>query len=216
MKIYKDTGIVLYRKKFMEADKLLSIFTYQHGKIKAIAIGSRKSNAKLSTATEHVVLSSFMFLESGHQNSLTKIIGGEIITTYPELRNDFRKYLYACRVIETVDLLTVEYNKNENKYELLIRTLELIKTVQNLELLYNAFLLRFLKYCGYGFDFEKKEIYNDEEVYLSKLGKISGLEIDNFYIPEHLKEKIETRCKGLLLTYARRSLLTWNITLKDF
>ncbi|HSX18283.1 MAG TPA: DNA repair protein RecO [Candidatus Saccharimonadales bacterium] len=70
MKQYATQGIVLTRTDYGEADRILTFLTKDHGKIKAIAKGVRKSKAKLAGSIELFSVS-----------DLTVIVGrGEINT----------------------------------------------------------------------------------------------------------------------------------------
>ena len=45
---FRTQAIILSRRDFGEADRLLTLFTPHHGKIRAIAKGARKPSARLS------------------------------------------------------------------------------------------------------------------------------------------------------------------------
>ena len=205
----KTKGIVLKREIFKEASKLLTMYTLEFGKIKAIAVGSKKINAKLLFATEPLVESNFMFLSNKIRN-FNKIIGGNILNTFYNLRNDFKKYFHACKILETVNSLTAEHSKNEKKYYLIIRTLNLLEKVNNPDLIYYAFLFRFLKLCGYELVFDQKFYYNDICLNLSGL---SSDKIDKLNLSDKVKKEIDTYCKKLLLNIVEKPLNTWKVNL---
>ncbi|MDO8591465.1 MAG: DNA repair protein RecO, partial [bacterium] len=70
MNRYVTQGIVLSRTDFGEADRILTFLTNDHGKVRAIAKGVRKSKSKLAGGIELFSIS-----------DLTLIIGrGEINT----------------------------------------------------------------------------------------------------------------------------------------
>lgn len=52
MKTVKDKAIILRRKSFGEADWMLTLFTQNHGKVRAVAKGARKINSRLSGFVE--------------------------------------------------------------------------------------------------------------------------------------------------------------------
>lgn len=52
MRCVKDKAIILRRKTFGEADWMLTLFTQNHGKVRAVAKGARKINSRLSGFAE--------------------------------------------------------------------------------------------------------------------------------------------------------------------
>jgi len=49
---YKAEGIILKRINFSEADKILTIFTKRHGKVRAIAKGVRRLTSRKAGSVE--------------------------------------------------------------------------------------------------------------------------------------------------------------------
>jgi len=199
----KTPGIVLNRFKIAEADKLVTVYSREYGKLKAIAPGARKINARLSSATEPLVETNFMFYGSITNNTILKIVGGELITLFPKIRSEYNRYLYGCNVIEIVDALTMDYSKNETKYNLIKRTLDLMQNSVNPDLIYYAFILRFLNLSGYGLDFADKDIYN---IKLLKLSKLSGQQVDTLEFTPAERKEIALQCKLLLHQHLPRRL----------
>jgi len=151
------SGLVLTREFYLENNKLLKIYTKEMGKISAIAVGACKINAKLLSITEPLTETEFTFAVSSLNLKMNrvKIIGGKLIESFTKLKNDINRYLIACKIIETVDLLTFDYVKNEPKYNLILKSLQLVEKSIHIERIYVAFLLRFLKLSGYGLELNR-------------------------------------------------------------
>ena len=49
--LYRDEGVVLRAIKLGEADRIVTIFTQGHGKIRAVAKGIRKTTSKFGRAS---------------------------------------------------------------------------------------------------------------------------------------------------------------------
>ncbi|MFH1667381.1 MAG: DNA repair protein RecO [Elusimicrobiota bacterium] len=166
MQYQRTRGIVLYSRKTGEVDKYLHIYSLELGKVKATATGSRKITAKLLAATEPVTETEFM-LYLNSKTSRIRVIGGILKNMFNPLKTNITKYSYACAVVNLVDSLTAEHEKNIHKYVLLKRTLELLETSKRPDYIYLAFALRFMKLCGYGLELNKcvnceTEVLNDE------------------------------------------------------
>lgn len=181
----KTIGIVLRREIVKESDKLLSIYTYDLGKIHAIAPGAAKISAKLLSITEPITKAEFMFYISEGNYSFLRIVGGELKNTFVDIKNNKEKYFYSCSAVEVVDLLTADFDKNIDKYNLLNRALELICNSRNPRRIYIAFVLRFIKLCGYKIYFSSK----NEEIF-RKFTSVSGEDVDNLNISEDLEKAV--------------------------
>jgi len=59
--LYKTEGIVLKSTEFKEADKIVTIYTKDYGKITAIAKGVRKIKSKFGSSLEILTHSVFLF-----------------------------------------------------------------------------------------------------------------------------------------------------------
>jgi DNA repair protein RecO (recombination protein O) len=170
------SGLVIGRKEIGNADKLLTIYTLEFGKVKVAAAGARKTSARLMMATEPLVETEFMFFTHSSPLRRMKVIGGKLIDLFPILRTDLRRYTIACQVAEVVDMLTYEQIKNEKKYYLIRRTFQLIEDTAHPQRMYTAFLLRFLRLCGYGLQLDKCVMcLSDDTKYFKFSLKKSGL-----------------------------------------
>jgi hypothetical protein len=50
--LYRDTGVVLRTHKLGEADRIVVLLTEQHGKVRAVAKGVRKTMSKFGSRLE--------------------------------------------------------------------------------------------------------------------------------------------------------------------
>ena len=102
---YRSEAVVLRRVDFGEADRLLTLYSREYGKIRAVAKGARKP---LSRKTGHVELfmRSRFFLAKGR--NLDIITQAEVIESYMALRSDLVRTTYASYAVELLDRFTVE------------------------------------------------------------------------------------------------------------
>ena len=52
MSVYRDQGVVLRTQKLGEADRIITLFTKEHGRIKAVAKGVRRTKSKFGARLE--------------------------------------------------------------------------------------------------------------------------------------------------------------------
>jgi len=121
MATIKTKGVILKRKNFGEADRILTVYTEKLGKVSVIAKGSRKALSKLAGHIEAFYLSNLMLAEGKNLYTLTS---AEIVKNYPNLRNNLETANQAFYVMEIIDKLTEESNPSKEIFLLLVDTLK--------------------------------------------------------------------------------------------
>lgn len=101
----RTPALILKRRDFGEADRLLTLLTPQHGKLDVIAKGARKPT---STKTGHVELFTLadMLIHRGREMGI--LVQVEMIEPYLELREDLMRGAYASYAAELLDRFTAE------------------------------------------------------------------------------------------------------------
>lgn len=107
MPSYKATGIVIHRTSLGETDKIVTLYTGEHGKLSAVAKGARRPGSRISGATE-LFVASRLLLATG--KSLDIVSQCEVTDTFPDLRGDLGKLARATYMCELLDRLTVEHD----------------------------------------------------------------------------------------------------------
>src|SRR3990167_2736637 len=88
MPSYKTRGIIIKRSNFSEADRLVTIFSKDRGKIRAIAKGVRRPLSKLGGHIELFCLTNFVIAEG---RNLDIISGAEIEKCFFDIRSGLDK-----------------------------------------------------------------------------------------------------------------------------
>jgi len=149
---FTTKGIILNSSLVRESDRLVSILTEDMGRVRAVAPGAHKISARLLCATEPGVESTLTFYDNTRNTYVARITGGVILRTFPALKCGLERYLITSKILEIVDSLLPEREPNTRKYSLVLRTLELLEIAGNGRRIYLAFVLRFLKLCGWGLE----------------------------------------------------------------
>lgn len=121
MRAFKTEGIVLKRRDFGEADRILIVFTLTRGKVSVVAKGVRRITSRRAGNVE-LLNRVTMFLYPG--KNFCTLTEATAIDTYQKLKEDLTLSTYAYHILELVDKLTVEDQANRVLYELLVRVLE--------------------------------------------------------------------------------------------
>lgn len=145
MKLYKADGVVLRAWDCGSGDKLLVLFSKEHGKIKVMAHGAAKPASRKRGAVQSFTRSSFLIRRGRELDSVSQCEGVEM---FPFLRSDLARLGYASYLAELVDALAPEGEPNEPLFNLLLVTMRLLAEGDP-ELLARAFEIRAAALLGY-------------------------------------------------------------------
>jgi DNA repair protein RecO (recombination protein O) len=143
---FKTEGIILKRSNYGEADKILTIYTKYHGKIRAIAKGVRKLTSRKAGSLElfnHTVV----FLVKG--KNLDIITETQCINLFKPWRRDLIKVGIAYYFCELVDKLTPDNQPSEIVFGLLREYLGMMNSQDNFSLV-RGFEEKLLHELGFG------------------------------------------------------------------
>ena len=145
-RVYRTEAIVLRRTDFGEADRLLTVFTPERGKVKLIAKGARKPASRKSG---HVELFSHGLFQVATGRELDIITQAETLEPYRPLREDLLRTTYAYYVAELADGFTAERDENPAVFGLLKAAFGWLCTTQDLQMAVRYFELHLLGLVGY-------------------------------------------------------------------
>lgn len=117
---FKTDAIILRRHEFREYDWLLTLLTPAEGKIRVIAKGARRLNAR---NMGHVELFSLARMLVGRGRDLHIVQQSEQMNAYVMLRENLSRGAYANYVVELVDHLIEQDEENQEVFDLLRDTL---------------------------------------------------------------------------------------------
>src|SRR5579862_3611183 len=97
MPTYTADSLVLHRLNLGENDRILTLYTREHGKLSAVAKGARRATSRLVGATE-LFTQARVLLATGR--SLDILTQCEIRASFPALRNDLERLARATYLCE--------------------------------------------------------------------------------------------------------------------
>ena len=112
----RSEAVVVRRTDFAEADRLVTLYTRDFGKLKAIAKGARKPQSRKTGHVELFMRSKFLIATGKDLGIITQ---AEMVEAYAPLRDDLIKATYASYAVELLDRFTVEEDKNLSLYKLI-------------------------------------------------------------------------------------------------
>ena len=119
-KIVRTQGVVLRYTDFKESDRMLTLFSPEHGKMSILARGCRKPKSKFLSVTQLFAYGEYILLRKGDIYILTQ---GDIIDAFFDIRKDVEKYAYASYVIDLVEEVIVAGEQNTPLFYLLLQVL---------------------------------------------------------------------------------------------
>ncbi len=148
MPLFKTPAIVFRSTPYGEADKIVTLYTLDFGKIKGIAKGAKRSRKRFGNTLELGSYIRLTFFEK-ETSELVRLSDGDLIRPFPGLRDDFRKLAWASYLIELVNEMTAEKIKNKALFQLLIFFLNLVDRERLQEEFLRIFEVRLLSHLGY-------------------------------------------------------------------
>ncbi len=140
-------GVVIRQTKYSEADKILTIFTKEKGKIQAIAKGARRPKSHLMGSTETFCYSDFLMYNG---KNLYNVNQGQIVDAFYPLREDIYKLSYATFILELIDSSVLEEEPNDILFELLVKTLSTLSNMKDdYKKLLLAFQIKYISFIGF-------------------------------------------------------------------
>lgn len=140
---------MIKRSNYSEADRIVTIFTKQNGKIKVKATGVRKIASRRSPHIEplnYCIFGLYQAAGAGRMPVLTEVVSKEC---FPALKKDLKRIGFAYHICELIDGLCAENQENQDVFMLLGRTLRKLSRQENLTEVIYEFELELLRLLGF-------------------------------------------------------------------
>ncbi len=149
MSLYRDDGVVLRVQKLGEADRIITLLTRRHGRVRAVAKGVRRTRSKFGARLEPFSHVDCQFYAG---RSLDIVNQAEGVRNYgAELVGDYPRYTAGTAVLETAERLTAEEQEPSLRLFLLVigALRALVEAEHDPRLVLDAFLLRAMAVAGW-------------------------------------------------------------------
>ncbi|KPN18558.1 DNA repair protein RecO [Arthrobacter sp. Edens01] len=146
---YRDEGVVLRTHKLGEADRIVILLTRNHGQVRAVAKGVRRTSSKFGARLEPFMV---VDLQLSHGRSLDIVTQAQTKGAYGAgIAADYARYTAAAAVAETAERLTDADGESANAhYPLVIGAMAaLSRGAHPPELILDSYLLRALATAGW-------------------------------------------------------------------
>ena len=138
---YRDSGVIVRTYKLGEADRILSVITENHGKVRAVAKGVRKTRSRYGGRLELLRHLDLQFYKG--RGDLDIVTQAETRDHWPEIRNNLDRLGKALTIAEAVDQVAQDRQPNSELYRMLCGGLATLH-VADPALMVPAFMLKVL------------------------------------------------------------------------
>lgn len=140
MGTYRERAVVLRTWKLGETDRILSLLTAGRGKVRAVAKGVRRPGSRFGARLEPY---STVDLQLYEGRSLDGVSQAELVEPHDAVRNDFARATCAATMVELVDGIAQEEQRDARLFLLLTSALDALEAdPADPALFLDAFLLR--------------------------------------------------------------------------
>jgi DNA repair protein RecO (recombination protein O) len=159
MPLYRDEAVVLRVHKLGEADRIVTLLTRRHGRVRAVGKGVRRTSSKFGARLEpgsHIDVQLHTRLAEGQQapgghRGLDLVTQTESLGAYgARLANDYGRWTTVSAICETAERLTEEGEPALRLYLLLVGALRaLVEHAHPSSLILDAFFIRAMSNAGW-------------------------------------------------------------------
>ena len=158
MPLYRDEAVVLRVHKLGEADRIVTMLTRRHGKVRAVGKGVRRTSSRFGARLEpgsHIDVQVYsrqpLGADAPPTRSLDLVTQTESLGSYgAQLATDYQRWTAASAICETADRLTEEGEPALRLYLLVVGALRaLVGNEHGAGLVLDAFLIRAMSHSGW-------------------------------------------------------------------
>ncbi|MGB9521346.1 MAG: DNA repair protein RecO, partial [Anaerolineales bacterium] len=143
---FRLQALVLRHLDWGEADRLITLFSREEGKRRAIAKGVRKLRSRKSGHLEPFSQVNLLLARGKDLPIITQV---ETIESFSALREDLHLLSYASYIVELVDRFTIEEEPNLEVYNLIVHTYQRLSKGAEAGFEARYFDLQFLNAMGF-------------------------------------------------------------------
>ncbi len=172
---------MLRTHKLGEADRIVTMLTRQHGKVRAVARGVRRTASKFGARLEPFMVADVQFYEGRTLDTITQAV---TLGSYgAEITSDYASYTAASAMVETADKLT-EQEPSLQQYLLLVGALRsLSRGEHGVSLTLDSYLLRALSMAGWAPSFHDCAVTGEAGPHSAFVVQLGGVVSDSVAPP---------------------------------
>src|SRR3954447_9670081 len=145
-RVYRTPAIVLKRMDLGEADRIVTFYSRDVGKLRAVARGVRRATSRSAGHLEPFAVTDVLFAVG---RDLDVVSQADTLEAFRQLREDLVLTTHAYYLAEVVDLLTEEREENRAVFDLLVDGFRQLGTTEDHRQGLIGFHLHLMNALGY-------------------------------------------------------------------
>lgn len=166
MRHIKTEGIIIKRRNFNEADRIVTIMTQELGKLQVKATGVRRITSRRSSHIELLNVTSLSLYKGQH---MPVLVEAQMVDNYQKIKDSLPKTGFAYHICELVDGLCPEGQEQGSVYELLKTTLSRLETDEDPLLIIHEFEVALLSQLGYWHRSQEESVSFDTHQFIESI-----------------------------------------------
>jgi DNA repair protein RecO (recombination protein O) len=149
MRLYRDRAVVLRQHKLGEADRIVTLLTLEHGLVRAVAKGVRRTRSKFGARLEPFAHIDVQLYPGRNLDVVTQVQAIDAFAS--DIVSEYGRYTSGCAVLETAERLAGEERApSPALHRLTVAALRAVADgVRPRELVLDAYLLRAMGIAGW-------------------------------------------------------------------
>ncbi|MDT5148833.1 MAG: repair protein RecO [Mycobacterium sp.] len=149
MRLYRDRAVVLRQHKLGEADRIVTLLTLEHGLVRAVAKGVRRTRSKFGARLEPFAHIDVQLYPGRNLDVVTQVQAIDAFAS--DIVSDYGRYTCGCAVLETAERLAgEEHAPSPALHRLTVAALRAVADgARARELVLDSYLLRAMGVAGW-------------------------------------------------------------------
>jgi len=148
MPLYRTQAVVLRSMNLGDADKIVTLFTRDYGKVKVVAKAARRIKSRFGACLEPMTHLSLIYFGKEHQD-LYRLNQCDIVRSFQNVREHPSKFYTGIYFLELSESLVGEAHQEIPIFDLLATALVEVETKNDLETLCRLYEMRIMMLAGY-------------------------------------------------------------------
>lgn len=148
MSLVRTRGVILKSQRWGDADRIVTLFSHNLGKIRGVARGARRMKTRFGGVLEPFGLVDITLFQKTAE-SLGQISQIDLVASYSAIREDLTVMTAAARMVKMVEAISVDRDPNPGMYTALVHGLESLRPEEDVSLATLLFQIHVLSHTGF-------------------------------------------------------------------
>ena len=148
MPLVRTRGVILRSQKWGDADRIITVYSPNLGKIRGVARGARRMKTRFGGVLEPFGLVDLTLFQKTPE-ALGQISQIDLITSFASIRENLTVMTAAARMVRMVEAITVDRDPNHEMFSALVHGLESLSPEADVALMALLFQIHVLGHTGF-------------------------------------------------------------------